>query len=254
MNEVLKILMIVCPLIFLAGFVDAVAGGGGVISLPAYFLAGLPVHIAAGTNKLSAGCGTIIAAIKYLRDGKVKIRIAVFSALGAVVGSMMGTKLALLISDHMLKGLMLIAIPVVAVFLMFHGKISSQNAPKEVSLKKESLVALAIGVVIGGYDGLIGPGTGTFLILAFSSLLGLELVTASGCAKVSNLASNMTSMVIYIMNGKVLFWLAIPAALSAMLGGYTGARFAIKGGADKVKYVMFLVLVLLFAKTFFEFV
>lgn len=252
MNEVIKTLIIACPLVFLAGFVDAVAGGGGVISLPAYFLAGLPAHIAAGTNKLSAGFGTIIAALKYLKDGKVHIRIAVFSALGSVIGSMIGTSLALLISEQLLKGLMLVAIPLVALFMVTQKGLSKETKEKELSLAWQSIIATVIGLVIGCYDGLIGPGTGTFLILAFSTLLGLELVTSSGCAKVSNLASNITAMIIYIMNGKVLFWLALPAAACAMLGGYTGARFAIKGGAKNVKYVMFLVLGLLFCKTLLE--
>ncbi len=252
MNEALRMLVIVCPLIFLSGFVDAVAGGGGVISLPAYFLAGLPVHIAAGTNKLSAGCGTIIAAIKYLRDGKVKLRIAVLSAIGAVGGSMMGTHLALFISEQLLKGMVLVAIPLVAIFLVTQKGLGEQIVEKERSVSKQSILATLIGLVIGCYDGLIGPGTGTFLILAFSALLGLELVTSSGCAKVSNLASNMTSMIIYILNGKVIFWLALPAAMCAMLGGYAGARFAIKGGAKNVKYVLFVVLALLFGKTFLE--
>lgn len=252
MNEVVRMLLIVCPLIFLAGFVDAVAGGGGIISLPAYFLAGLPAHIAAGTNKVSAGCGTIIAAVKYLRDGKVKLRIAVFSAIGAVVGAMIGTHLALFISEQLLQGLMLVAIPLVAIFLVTQKGLGKETNEKEMSISKQSIIATLIGLVIGCYDGLIGPGTGTFLILAFSALLGLELVTSSGCAKVSNLASNLTSMSIYILNGKVLFWLALPAAVCAMLGGYVGARFAIKGGAKNVRYVMFIVLALLFGKTFLE--
>lgn len=252
MNEVVKMLLIVCPFIFIAGFVDAVAGGGGVISLPAYLFAGLPAHIAAGTNKLSAGFGTIMAAVKYLRDGKVKLRIAVFAALGSVIGAMIGTNLALFISEQLLKGLMLVAIPLVAIFLVMQKGLGSETVEKEMSTSKQASLAIIIGLVIGCYDGLIGPGTGTFLILAFSTFMGLELVTASGCAKVSNLASNITSMIIYTLNGKVLFWLALPAAACAMLGGYAGARFAIKGGAKNVRYVMFVVLALLFGKTFLE--
>ena len=254
MNEILKTLLIVCPFIFLAGFVDAVAGGGGVISLPAYLFAGLPVHIAAGTNKLSAGFGTIIAATKYLKDGKVKMRIAVFAAIGAIGGSVIGTNLALFISEGLLKGLMLVAIPLVAIFLVMQKDLGQEATEKEISILKQSILSVGIGLVIGCYDGLIGPGTGTFLILAFSALLGLELVTASGCAKVSNLASNITSMIIYALNGKVLIWLALPAAACAMLGGYAGAHFAIKGGAKNVRYVMFIVLALLFGKTLLELV
>lgn len=254
MTEAIRMLMIVCPFIFLAGFVDAVAGGGGVISLPAYLFAGLPAHMAAGTNKLSAGFGTIMAAFKYLRDGKVKLRIAVFAAVGSVAGATIGTNLALFISEQLLKGLMLVAIPLVAIFLMMQKGMGSENVEKEMSVVKQSILATCIGLIMGCYDGLIGPGTGTFLILLFSAVMGLELVTSSGCAKVSNLASNITSMIIYTLNGKVLFWLALPAAVCAMLGGYTGAHFAIKGGAKNVRYVMFVVLALLFGKTVLELV
>ena len=112
---------------------------------------------------------------------------------------------------------------------------------------------MIIGLIIGCYDGLIGPGTGTFLIIAFSTMMGLELVTSSGCAKVANLASNITSVIIYLIGGKVIFYLAIPAAICSIAGSYLGAHFAIKGGASKVRYVMFVVIALLFAKAISEF-
>ena len=101
----------------------------------------------------------------------------------------------------------------------------------------------------GPSSGLIGPGTGTFLIIAFSMVLGIDLVTASGCAKITNLASNITSLMIYLISGKVLFLVAIPAALCSMLGANLGARFAIRGGAKNVRYIMFVVIGLLFIKT-----
>ena len=100
--------------------------------------------------------------------------------------------------------------------------------------------------------GLIGPGTGTFMILGFSGLLGLDLVTSSGCAKVSNLASNLTSVVLYFIEGKVIFILAIPAAVCSIVGAYMGAKFAIKGGAKKVRYVIFVVIGLLFVKLLYD--
>lgn len=255
MNELLKMLLIICPLIFTAGFVDAVAGGGGLISLPAYMLAGLPTHQAAGCNKFSASLGTIVATLNYIRSGKVKFRIAIFAAIGAVVGSSMGTALALIISDKLLKGMMMVAIPLVAIFLVTQkhlGKEKEVQQEEERSLFSQSIISIVIGLVIGCYDGLIGPGTGTFLMIAFSLILGIDLVTSSGCAKVANLASNLTSVVIYILGGKVIFMLAIPAAACSMLGGHLGARFAIKGGAQKVRYVMFVVIGLLFFKTAIE--
>ena len=256
MNELLKMLLIICPLIFTAGFVDAVAGGGGLISLPAYILAGLPTHQAAGCNKFSASLGTTVATVNYIKSGKVKFRIAIVAAIGAIIGSSMGTNLALLISDKLLKGMMVVIIPVVAIFLVTQkhlGKEDKGEQGEERSLLVQSIISSIIGLVIGCYDGLIGPGTGTFLMIAFSLILRMDLVTSSGCAKVANLASNLTSVIIYTLGGKVIFMLAIPAAICSMLGGYLGSRFAIKGGSQKVRYVMFIVIGLLFVKTTFEF-
>lgn len=249
METMFKILIIVCPLVFTAGFVDAVAGGGGLISLPAYMLAGLPIHIASGSNKFSASLGTVIAAGNYIKSGKVKWDIAVISAIGAIIGSSLGTTLALYIAEGVLKGIMMIVIPIVALFLATQKNLGKDTIPKKWSQKVKGVVTLLIGVAIGCYDGLIGPGTGTFLIIAFSMVLGIDLVTASGCAKITNLASNITSLMIYLMSGKVIFLVAIPATLCSMLGANLGARFAIKGGAKNIRYIMFVVIGLLFIKT-----
>ncbi len=253
MNEFIKSLLIICPLVFTAGFVDAIAGGGGIISLPAYLFAGLPAHYAAGCNKFSASLGTIIAVKKYFNSGKINLKIALFSAIGSIIGASIGATLALYISESSLQALLLLALPLVAIFLLTQKNLGKVSEEKNYTLKKQAILSIGIGLIIGCYDGLIGPGTGTFLILAFSALLGLELVTASGCAKVSNLASNITSMVIFTFSGKVIFALAIPAAIFSMIGGYVGAKFAIKGGAKYVRYVIFLVLALLFIKTIFDF-
>lgn len=253
MNELLKTLLIIYPLVFTAGFVDAVAGGGGLISLPAYMLAGIPTHQAAGCNKFSASLGTVVATVGYIKSGKVKFRIAIFAAIGAMIGSSMGTALALVISDRLLKGMMMIAIPAVAIFLVTQKNLGKEVAKEvERSLLRQSIVSIIIGLIIGCYDGLIGPGTGTFLMIAFSLCLSIDLVTASGCAKVANLASNLTSVIIYMMGGKVIFMLAIPAAACSMLGGHLGTKFAIKGGSQKVRYIMFIVIGLLFLKTIFD--
>lgn len=252
MEEIIKHIMIVCPLVFIAGFVDAVAGGGGLISLPAYMMTGMPIHMAAGSNKFSASCGTIIAAGKYIKSGKIKWQVAIYSALGAVVGSIIGTNLALYISDKHLKLLMLIAIPLVALFIMTQKHLGESLEAKEMSALKLGVLSIGIGLSIGCYDGLIGPGTGTFMILGFSGLLGLDLVTSSGCAKVSNLASNITSVILYFLGGKVLFTLAIPAAFCSTLGGYMGARFAVKGGAKNVRTIIWVVIGLLFIKLAYD--
>ena len=251
--EFLKICLIVCPLIFLGSFVDSVAGGGGIITLPAYLLAGLPAHTAAGTNKLVAIFGSVTASYRYLRSGNVMVRIALLSALGSLLGGVLGTQLALYIPEKTLELIMMIVLPIVAVFLSFNRDFGMNHNPRNLEPVMESFTAFAIGFVIGCYDGLIGPGTGTFLIICFSGIIGLELLVSGGCAKVSNLASNIASGVVYLFNGKAMYSILLPAALCSIAGGYLGARFAIKGGSKRIRKVMFLVLALLFAKIIYDY-
>ena len=232
--------LIVLPLVFLAGFVDSVAGGGGIISLPAYLMAGIPAHLAAGTNKVVNGTGTLVAALKYFRSGKVLLRPAVTAAL---------------ISEQTLETLMLVALPCVAVFLSvkkdFGRDIPAEERPVYTP-RQELLRSALIGLVFGCYDGLVGPGTGTFMILGFTALLSLDLITAGGCAKASNLASCAASAVVWILHGQVLWALAIPALACSIAGNYLGALYAIRGGSKKIRSVMFLVLGLLFVKMLYE--
>ncbi len=248
-----KVFFIVCPLVFLAGFVDSVAGGGGIISLPAYLMAGLPAHLAAGTNKVVNGCGTLTATIKYFRNGKVKVRPAVCGAAGAFVGSAIGAQLASMIPDSILKAIMLIALPCVAVFLILRkDPDTEETVEKEISVTREAVISSLIGLGTGCYDGLVGPGTGTFMIIAFTAFLSMDLLTASGCSKASNLASNAAAAVVWILHGEVLWALAAPALVCSILGNYAGAAYAIRGGGSKVRIMMFIVLAMLFIKMLYE--
>lgn len=246
--------LLICPLVFLGGFVDSVAGGGGLITLPTYFLAGIPTHIAAGTNKVVNGIGTATASVGYLKNGKVNLSIALPAAVGALAGSAAGARLALLLSDALLKGLMLVALPLVAVFLMVKKDFGMETGEgPTVSPCRRLIISLLIGLLIGGYDGLVGPGTGTFMIMAFTALLHLDLISASGCAKVGNLASNAAAAVVYLLSGKVLWAIVVPAALCNALGGWCGSQYAIRGGSRRVRGMIFVVLGLLFLKMLWEF-
>lgn len=253
MNEFLKTCLIVCPLVFLAGFVDSVAGGGGTISLPAYLMAGLPAHLAAGTNKVVNGCGTLSAAVKYLRGGKVRIRAATAAAAGALVGAALGAQLASMIPEAALETIMLVALPCVAVFLFLKRDFGGENEnAEEPEPKRELIVSALIGLGVGCYDGLLGPGTGTFMIICFTAFLSIDLLTASGCSKAANLASNVSSAVVWILHGSVLWKLAAPALVCSILGNVCGARYALGGGSKKIKGMMFVVLGLLFLKMLYE--
>lgn len=248
MDALLKMYLIVCPLVLLGGFVDSIAGGGGLITLPAYMMAGVPVHFAAGTNKVVNGCGAATASLKFFRSGKVLLHVALCAALGALAGGFIGAEIAKRFSEELLKGLMLVALPLVALFLVLKKDFGRDTGEQRYSRNVEMLVSLGIGLVIGCYDGMIGPGTGTFMIMAFTALLHLDMVASSACARVGNLASNIASAASFILGGKVMWVLVAPAAVCSMLGNYCGARYAIRGGGKKIRAMIFVVLGMLFVK------
>lgn len=236
-------------MLFLAGFVDSVAGGGGLISMPAYLFVGVPVHLASGTNKVINSIGTGTAVWRYVRSGKVNLKAAGWSAAGALAGAALGVRLALLCSEQVLKTCVLVALPVVAAVLTVKRNFGQEEAREtRWTPRQEAVISVGIGLLIGMYDGMIGPGTGTFMIMAFTLVLGMDLLTASGCAKVANLASNVASSVMWILGGKVLWKLVLPATVCCVLGNWCGARYAIKGGSGKVRNMIFVVLGLLFVK------
>ncbi|MBQ9925607.1 MAG: sulfite exporter TauE/SafE family protein, partial [Clostridia bacterium] len=142
-------LLIVCVLIFLAGFVDAIAGGGGLISLPAYLFAGFPVHTAIGSNKFSSCAGLASAGIKYLKEGKVRMSVALWSALGCIIGAGAGTRLGLFFSDRTLHMIVLVALPIVAVFLATRKDLGADGKEVMLDRKKEAILATVIGIAVG---------------------------------------------------------------------------------------------------------
>ena len=247
-----EMLLLVCPLAFLAGFVDSVAGGGGLISLPAYYLAGLSPTLAAGTNKLSASIGTLAATYRYQKSGKIMWRAGLPAALLALPGSALGTQVLLHIPQNAVRWLVIIALPLVALVVLRQKKdlVTEAKVPE-----KHLLLACGlIGFFIGFYDGLVGPGTGTFLILAFTMLLGMDAVAASGSAKVVNLASNVASLTTLLISGSVLFGLGLPAAVFGMTGNLLGAGMTVKKGGGFIRVMLLLVLALLLAKMVYDMV
>jgi uncharacterized membrane protein YfcA len=262
-------LAIICPLIFLAGFVDSIAGGGGIIAVPAYMFAGIPIHMTYGSNKFAMSLGTAISVVNYVRERKVVLGVAIAGIIGALPGSFFGTKLALYLPQTVLKVILMAALPVMALLLTLNqsgvflrkkvrrqsSKVKVTGAAEEpLSVRKARLVGFLVGLTVGCYDGFFGPGAGMFYTLAMAGLVRLELVKAAGTTKALNLASNVASAATYLVYGKVLFPLAIPAMVCAMLGNYFGSRLAIKIGARFIRPVILLVIVLLFVKVISDWV
>ncbi len=250
MQITLEMLLIVCPLALLAGFVDSVAGGGGLISLPAYYLAGLPPVLAAGTNKLSAALGTLVASIRYGRAKQVNWLVALAAVTGALPGSALGAMLLQAIPENTMRIIVIGAIPLVAAIVL--RRRDSLSPCRRIPEKWVLPVSFFIGLFIGFYDGLVGPGTGTFLILLFTMVLGITAVKSSGTAKIVNLASNVAALVTLLIQGQVLYLLGLPAALCAMVGGYLGAGMTIRKGAGFIRWMLMGVLALLLAKMIWD--
>ncbi len=242
--------LIVCPLALLAGFIDSIAGGGGMISLPAYYLAGLPPAIAAGTNKLSAMMGTTLATVTYGRAGKVDRAIGVPAALGALLCSAIGALVMTALPGRVVQALVLGCIPVAAVLTL--RRRGRRGEPKVRTPGATRGTAFAIGCGVGFYDGLVGPGTGTFLILLFLQIFAMEEVLASGTAKLVNLASNLAALASLLVTGNVLILLGIPVGLCAMLGAAVGSRMTIRRGGRLVRVMMLVALGLLLAKVLLD--
>ena len=229
--------LIVCPLIFLAGFIDSIAGGGGLISLPMYLAVGLSPATAAGTNKFTASLGTTFSAISFLKSGNTHLKIAFISALFAFIGSSIGARFAIMLGDS-LKYVILGVIPFVAA-----SSLLKLDETKPISKGiKLILFASFIGFTVGLYDGLVGPGTGTLLIILYTFLCGYKLKEAFGNAKIVNLSSNISALIVFILNDQVLYKLALPAALFSIAGNYLGSKLAINNGRKVIQPILYLVL------------
>ena len=240
-----QVFLIVLPMVFLAAVVDSISGGGGLISLPAYTLAGLDYDLASGTNKCSAMFGTLVATVRYSRSGKLLWRPAIWAAALALPGSYLGTKLAMWVGSEKMTVVMLCCLPLVALTVLIRKKGPETSRP----MTRARLLGCALaGLVIGAYDGFFGPGTGTFLILLFTYFSGMDMVTASATAKPVNLASNVVSLITRIAGGYVCYSLAVPAVVCSMAGGWIGSKLALKRGARLVRYVMLAVLGLMTIK------
>lgn len=237
--------LIVCPLVGLAGFVDAIGGGGGLISLPAYMLAGIPAHNAIATNKLSSACGTALTTGRFIKNGLVNFTLAIPAVISAVIGSFIGAQISMRIPERILSIALLVLLPIVA-FVVLNKKLFKDNENTEIELNRRTILTTIISaLVIGMYDGLYGPGTGTFLIIAFTVAAKMGMKVANAQAKVINLTTNITSLVVFLLSGKVVITLGIAAAICNMIGGYLGAGLVMKNSSKIIRPIVILVLIIL---------
>lgn len=252
MNPDLLRFFIVCPAVFVAGYIDAIAGGGGLITIPAYILSGLPVNIASGTNKFGVFFGTGMAACRYGKYGYIRPRAVLVGVPCAVLGSMLGARLQLAVPEGILKAMLLVVLPVVAFYAFKSKKLEGGRLYDELPQPRTNRLLAAISFGIGIYDGFYGPGTGTFLLLLLTGVAHMDLNESNGTAKAINLATNLGSLIVFISSGKVIYPLGCAAAVCSIAGNYLGAASFKKKGAALVRPVILIVLALFFIKVIQE--
>lgn len=238
------IIALLCLAAFIAGFIDAIVGGGGLIQTPAglVLLPNLPVSTVIGTLKVPAFSGTSFAAYQYLKKVSIQWKLLLIMMTLAFPAAFLGSTVLTMLSNDFMKPLLLFVLSLLFIYT-YAKKNFGQQQHRQHLAKTQILNAITISFVVGFYDGFIGPGTGSFLVVAFISIMGFDFLHASANAKMVNLATNFGSICLFILKGKVLWAIAIPMAISNAIGGLLGAKLAINRG-NKFIRIFFLIVVL----------
>jgi uncharacterized membrane protein YfcA len=239
-------ILLLCLFAFLAGFIDSIVGGGGLIQMPAMLLLlpGVPVPTVFGTGKVSSLAGTLAALRRYL-SGPTKLdirwRTVAITALVAGAFALLGSRAVSMMPKEAVRPLVLGLLAVMAVYTLWRKDFGSLHAPR-LKDSRELMVGVTLGAAIGFYDGFFGPGTGSLLLFAFVGLFGYDFIASSASAKLVNVATNLASLFYFATTGQVLYKVALPMAACNMLGSTLGARMAQRHGTGFVR-VLFLVVV-----------
>jgi len=238
-------LSIICILTFIAGFLDAIVGGGGLITIPALLInfPNVNVPILFGSNKIAALSGTSIAAYHYSKKIKFNFKILFVIGFFSAIASFSGARVIDLINVNALKPLILIILILMAIYTALKKDFGSIST-KTLTEKKQLIYGAGIGIVVGFYDGFFGPGTGSFLVMGFVLILGFDFLNASAYAKIINCITNFSALAVFISQGHFILHLALCMAISNILGNSVGTKFAFKKGNGFIR-IVFLILVIL---------
>ncbi len=234
--------VLACVGFLVAGFIDSIAGGGGLISIPVLLIGGLPIHTLVATNKMASSMGTAVATFKYYREGYMKPSIVLPCIAFALIGSAAGANVSLLADENIIRILMLLVIPVAGFYVLRTKELGSDKEP--LPKAKRIIVCGAVALGIGFYDGFYGPGTGTFLMLLLTGLGHLKITDAAGTTKAINLTTNVSALVVFLVNGAVLIPLGVTCGLFNIAGNYLGARLFTKKGSALCRPIILVVLVI----------
>lgn len=252
-STLFSISMLVCIIGgILVGFVDSIAGGGGLISLPLLMAIGLPPHLAIGTNKFAATFGNAVSAIQFTKAGKIDLKLVKYMIPFGLLGAFCGCSLMVYLPEKILEPMLLLVLMATAALVIIKRDLGTKTVVCQPG-KKRLIKAIIAAFLVGAYDGFAGPGAGTFMVVSFA-MLGFDFVTAAGNAKVMAVVMNTTGLILLIYWQKILYVYAIALAISLMTGAYFGSRAAIRRGAGFIRIVMLTVTVLLIIKVVINYV
>lgn len=244
-------LIFVCIAGFLGAVVDSIVGGGGLITTPALLAAGLPIHLALGTNKFASSIGTISSSYHYYKSGNMELSLLKYLLPFSFLGSALGVLTVLRIQPDFLRILIIFMVVIIGCYTLFKKNLGLEDNFNGVT-KTKIRIGIILAFVIGFYDGFFGPGTGSFLIFGLISIFGFDFKRASANSKLMNFSSNVTALVLFLFNGKVFFYVAIPMAICMAIGARVGSLIAIKKGAKFIKPVFVTVSFTLVVKMVFD--
>ena len=233
---------------FFGGIVDAVCGGGGLITLPALIAVGVPAHVAVGTNQASVLPGIFTSVAKFHKNGKIDVKNAVYAVPFGLIGGFVGARLNLMVSEWYLQILLMVLIPALATFTLLKPDVGTEDRSKDNSRRRMIVLSAVIGFVVGTYHAFYGPASGTFYMLSFAMLLKYDLVTANGNTRFVTMFVSIVSSITYALSGCVKWLYVLVAVPAYALGNYVGASLAISKGAKFVRPMYYGILVLLFIK------
>lgn len=237
LNQInISTLLLLCIFGFIAAAVDSIAGGGGLISLPAFLLAGLPARLALGTNKFCSTSGALMSSFQYAKSSKMNFKLLKYLFPFTFIGAALGVLTVLNINESFMQTIVLIVILFVGLFSIFSKSRGLINNFKGLT-KKNICLGILLAFSMGFYDGFLGPGTGSFLIFGLISIFGFDYINASGNGKFLNLISNITSLILFALHGQVNYILGIPVAICMIFGAKLGTRLALLKGAKLIKPV-----------------
>ena len=251
MNDVtIEMIIILFGLGFLAAFVDSVVGGGGLISIPALILTGLPLPVVLGTNKLAATMGSLTSTVSFIRSGKINFHLVKYLIPFSLIGAVLGSITVRQVPSSFLKPLVIILLVGVAIYTVFKKDWGKSSTFSGVTTKT-GYISIVVAFVIGFYDGFFGAGAGSFLIFAFL-WLGIDFVTAAGNAKALNFSSNVASLITFICLGSVNFSYGLIMGLAMVAGALVGSRIAILKGTSYIRPLFIGITIVLIGKQLWD--